>query len=131
GFKTKATLKEEDVALTKQVKEIERCYRHVYKFVYQLDITYQSCMEPFALPSGFQDKGDAQGRGCSSDKAGIELKDMIKACITDEEIAKTAKYRATNSPQETGRATNSPQETGRAVRLHTAAQRLYEASARD
>ncbi|WAQ95720.1 hypothetical protein MAR_028410 [Mya arenaria] len=103
GFKTKETLKEEDVALTKQVKEIEKCYQDVYKFVHQLDVAYQSCKEHFAL------------------RRYEELKDMIKACITDEVMGSAAKYSATNQPQETGKAT----------KLLQAAKGFSEVSARD
>ncbi|KAH3861125.1 uncharacterized protein LOC127865888 [Dreissena polymorpha] len=103
SFKTKDSLKEEDVQLTKQVQDLERRYRELYKSVQQLSYTYDTCRDHFAL----QRYGD--------------LKDMIKACITDEVMENAAKY----SPA------NAQPETGKAADLLRAAKRLSEsASAR-
>jgi hypothetical protein len=49
SFKTKDTLREEDIELTTQVKDIERRYKDIYKAVHDLDHTYQSCKDNFAL----------------------------------------------------------------------------------
>lgn len=53
-FKTKDTLKEEDIEITKQIHDLERRYKEIYKAVENLSQTYQSCKEHFA----FQRYGD-------------------------------------------------------------------------
>lgn len=85
SFKTKETLRDEDIELTRQVLDLERRYKDIYKAVHNLSVTYQSCKEHFA----FQRYTD--------------LKDMIKACVTDEVMQKAAKYSALNAPVEKGK----------------------------
>ncbi|XP_060589876.1 uncharacterized protein LOC132745059 [Ruditapes philippinarum] len=86
SFKTKDTLREEDIELTTQVKDIERRYKDIYKAVHDLDHTYQSCKDNFAL----QRYGD--------------LKAMIKACVTDEVMEKAARYSTAGGAEEKGKA---------------------------
>ncbi|XP_045214366.2 uncharacterized protein LOC123564687 [Mercenaria mercenaria] len=86
SFKTKDTLREEDIELTTQVNDIERRYKEIYKAVHELDQTYQSCKENFAL----QRYGN--------------LKDMIKACVTDEVMEKAARYSTAGAAEEKGKA---------------------------
>ena len=85
NFKTKDTLREDDVKLTTQITDLEKRYKELYKHVHQLSVTYQTCKEHFAI----QRYGD--------------LKSMIKACITDEVMDNVAKYSAVQEPEEKGK----------------------------
>ena len=74
SYKTKEALKEEDVELTRQIRETDRRYRDIYRNVQELSATYAQCKDHFALSR----YGD--------------LKDMIKSCVTDETLQNVAKY---------------------------------------
>lgn len=65
GFKTKDTLKEEDVELTSQISDLQRRYSNIYKVVDNLSETYMSCRDHVALLR----YGD--------------LKDMIKGIVNE------------------------------------------------
>lgn len=86
GYKTKDTLIEEDIALTRQVNDVERRYKEIYKAVHNLDQRYQSCKGHFPLQR-YRD-----------------LKSMIKACVTDEVMEKATRYSATSTTEEKGKA---------------------------
>ena len=76
SFKTKETLKDEDVALTKEIKDVEKHYINIYRKVQELSETYAQCKDHFALSR----YGD--------------LKDMIKACVTDDTLRTVAEFSA-------------------------------------
>lgn len=49
SFKTKDTLREEDVALTQQIQAMEHRYKELYVPVQRMDTAYSQCKENFAL----------------------------------------------------------------------------------
>ena len=70
SFKTKDTLKEEDIQLTREVTVLEHRYKEVYRAVASLSAKYSDCKDHNAVSR----YGD--------------LKEMIKACVTDEMMEK-------------------------------------------
>ena len=72
SFKTKDALKDEDIELTRQVHRIERRYRDIYQHVNNLSESYALCKDHAV----FSRYGD--------------LKEMIKACVTDETLRSVA-----------------------------------------
>ena len=76
SFKTKETLKDEDIKLTTEIKDVEKHYKDIYRKVQELSETYAHCKDHFALSR----YGD--------------LKDMVKACVTEDTLRSVAEYSA-------------------------------------
>ena len=74
SFKTKDALREEDIEITGQVQDIERCYREIYQHVHELSESYALCKDHVVF-SRYSD-----------------LKEMIKACVTEDTLRRVAEY---------------------------------------